>query len=166
MSTAALSRGSAISSPNVFTFIPARPSVATAMSQIGSEMILSRVSGSSLGQSISAGLYGSCVSSMVWQKSARCSGLPRRIGPDGTGSGLAKWRKPLAIFMARLLNEVLETPPGDPLARDRLARKRVGERGQLGAIGIAGRMAGIEIVRRWVGVDLGQAVRQVSDQTL
>src|SRR5690242_16049098 len=102
---------------------------------------------------------------MVWQKSARCSGLPRRIGPGGTGSGSAKCRKPLAIFMARLLNEVLETPPCDPLARDRLARKRVGERGQLGAIGVAGRMAGIEIVSRWVGVDFGQPVGKVCDQT-
>src|SRR5215469_11213770 len=54
------------------------------MSQIGSATSRSRASSGSLGQSITAGRYGSKVSSSVLQKSRLCSSLPKRIArPDG-----------------------------------------------------------------------------------
>src|SRR3979490_260891 len=52
------------------------------MSQIGRGTNRSRASLSRAGQSITAGVYGSNVSSRVRQKSVLCASLPRRIGPS------------------------------------------------------------------------------------
>ncbi len=75
----------------------ARPSVATAMSQIGSEVIRCCVAASSLGQSISAGLYGSCVVSIVRHISDLCASLPGRIAPAGF-AGISRGKAVKAAF--------------------------------------------------------------------
>ena len=56
MSTASFRRLAASRAPNVFTFMPARPSVCTAISQMGRDTMRLRVTSSSVGQSITAGL--------------------------------------------------------------------------------------------------------------
>jgi hypothetical protein len=56
----------------VATRIDARPSVCTAMSQIGSDVTRFSAAGSSFGQSMTAGLYGLCVVSSNSQNIRLC----------------------------------------------------------------------------------------------
>src|SRR5258708_13214903 len=58
------------------------------MSQMGSSTRRVRASASSLGQSITAGLYGLKVSSNVRQKSVLCASVPKRMSPAAKDSWL------------------------------------------------------------------------------
>jgi hypothetical protein len=64
--------GSSMLAAYVATRIDARPSVCTAMSQIGSDVTRFSAAGSSFGQSMTAGLYGLCVVSSNSQNIRLC----------------------------------------------------------------------------------------------
>lgn len=80
-SSAARSSGSRTVDAKVATRTDARPSVCTAMSQIGSDVRRRSASGRRAGQSMTAGLYGLWVSSSMLQNICLCASEPIGTGP-------------------------------------------------------------------------------------